>query len=61
MKDIHYWIHQNQRSESLITLMKRFGRFPGRNTVLGRQSTKEELEWLASPECPGWAKSQMKA
>lgn len=35
-----------------------FGRFPGRNAVLGRESTPEEIAWLNSPDCPGWAKSQ---
>jgi uncharacterized protein (DUF924 family) len=28
--------------------MRRFGRFPHRNAVLGRQSTPEELAWLAA-------------
>lgn len=27
-------------------VVKRFGRFPGRNSILGRISTKEELEYL---------------
>lgn len=31
-------------------LVRRFGRFPHRNVILGRQSTAEELEYLASPE-----------
>ena len=30
-------------------IVRRFGRFPHRNAVLGRDSTAEELEWLASP------------
>ena len=30
-------------------IVRRFGRFPHRNAVLGRNSTAEELEWLASP------------
>ncbi|GIT24437.1 MAG: hypothetical protein CM1200mP41_04810 [Gammaproteobacteria bacterium] len=29
-------------------VIKRFGRFPHRNTVLGRSPTKEELDYLAS-------------
>ena len=29
--------------------------------VLGRGSTDEEREWLASDECPGWARSQSAA
>ena len=30
-------------------IVRRFGRFPHRNAVLGRQSSAEELAWLASP------------
>lgn len=41
--------------------IKRFGRFPHRNALLGRESTSEELAWLASSDCPGWAKSQGRA
>ena len=31
-------------------IVRRFGRFPHRNAILGRQSTAEELTWLASKE-----------
>ena len=31
-------------------IVKRFGRFPHRNKILGRKSTQEELDWLASDE-----------
>lgn len=31
-------------------LIRRFGRFPHRNAVLGRASTPEELDYLASPQ-----------
>jgi uncharacterized protein (DUF924 family) len=31
-------------------LIRRFGRFPHRNAILGRSSTAEELAYLASPE-----------
>ena len=31
----------------------RFGRFPHRNRLLGRESTPEELAWLAQPDLPG--------
>jgi uncharacterized protein (DUF924 family) len=41
-------------------VIKRFGRFPHRNELLGRESTQDEIDWLNSPECPGWAKSQQK-
>ena len=30
-------------------IIKRFGRFPHRNSVLGRKSTKEEKEFLKQP------------
>jgi uncharacterized protein (DUF924 family) len=31
-------------------IVRRFGRFPHRNAILGRTSTPEEMEWLASKE-----------
>ena len=31
-------------------IVQRFGRFPHRNQALGRESTQEELDWLASDE-----------
>ena len=31
------------------TIIDRFGRYPHRNAILGRASTAEELEFLASP------------
>ena len=31
-------------------IVRRFGRFPHRNAILGRTSSPEELAWLASPE-----------
>ncbi len=31
-------------------IVRRFGRFPHRNAILGRTSSEEELAWLASPE-----------
>jgi uncharacterized protein (DUF924 family) len=31
------------------TIIARFGRFPHRNAVVGRESTKEELEFLSQP------------
>jgi uncharacterized protein (DUF924 family) len=45
--------------ESHAMVIEQFGRFPGRNNALGRESTKEEIEWLESPDCPEWAKSQL--
>ncbi|MFM1891357.1 MAG: hypothetical protein RLZ44_434, partial [Pseudomonadota bacterium] len=31
-------------------IVRRFGRFPHRNAILGRESSAAELAWLASPE-----------
>ncbi|MCW8982785.1 MAG: DUF924 domain-containing protein, partial [Gammaproteobacteria bacterium] len=31
-------------------IVQRFGRFPHRNEILGRHSTQEELDYLASDE-----------
>jgi len=33
-----------------VDVIERFGRFPHRNAILGRQSTPEELAFLAEPE-----------
>jgi uncharacterized protein (DUF924 family) len=33
-------------AESHLKMIRRFGRFPARNEALGRQSTKEEIEFL---------------
>ena len=37
------WAHKHQQ------VVQRFGRYPHRNTILGRQSTPEELAFLAQP------------
>eukprot|EP01032_Pedospumella_encystans_P018746 gene18746-21335_t len=42
-------------------VVEKFGRYPSRNSALGRTNTPEEEEYLASPDLPGWAKSQAKA
>jgi uncharacterized protein (DUF924 family) len=39
------WLDYAQRHRDIIA---KFGRFPYRNEVLGRESTPAELEWLAS-------------
>ena len=40
-------------------VVRRFGRYPHRNAVLGRNNTEEETAWLADVDnLPGWAKSQ---
>jgi uncharacterized protein (DUF924 family) len=39
-------------AERHCAVIERFGRFPHRNAVLGRQSTPEEIEYLASRDEP---------
>mmetsp|Transcript_22213 Transcript_22213/g.32439 ORF Transcript_22213/g.32439 Transcript_22213/m.32439 type:complete len:242 (+) Transcript_22213:29-754(+) len=39
-------------------VIEQFGRYPHRNTKMGRTTTKKEEEWLNSPDVPMWAKSQ---
>ena len=39
-----YWAKHHRE------IVRRFGRFPHRNEILGRESTAEELAWLASDE-----------
>ncbi|KAH8919788.1 DUF924-domain-containing protein [Atractiella rhizophila] len=39
-----------------ISVIERFGRFPHRNAVLGRESSEEENAWLESEHKPKWAK-----
>jgi uncharacterized protein (DUF924 family) len=40
-------------------IVKKFGRYPHRNILLGRESTEEEIAWLNSPALLPWAKSQL--
>ena len=37
-------------AEKHRVIIKRFGRFPHRNAILGRESTAEEIEFLKSPD-----------
>jgi uncharacterized protein (DUF924 family) len=37
-----------------LQTIRRFGRFPGRNRALGRQSTKNEIEFLKHQHLRGW-------
>lgn len=41
---------QRRWAEHHRNIIRRFGRFPHRNAILGRESTAEELAWLDSPE-----------
>lgn len=43
-----------------MQVLRRFGRYPHRNDVLGRSSTELETEWLNSSAVPGWARSQQR-
>lgn len=52
------WDYQMTFELSHKSVIDRFGRYPHRNKAKGRESTQEELEWLASDDLPGWAKSQ---
>jgi len=36
----------NRRKEEYYQIIKRFGRFPHRNEILGRESTAEEIEYV---------------
>jgi uncharacterized protein (DUF924 family) len=45
--DNGYWAEYAQAHKAIID---RFGRFPHRNTVLGRESTPEEIEFLKDPK-----------
>ncbi|GJC85491.1 hypothetical protein ColLi_08329 [Colletotrichum liriopes] len=40
-------------------IIRRFGRYPYRNLILGRQSTEEELEWLKETEHFGEASAEV--
>lgn len=41
-----------------LDVLKRFGRYPHRNVLLNRESTVEEIDFLASKRLPNWMKSQ---
>ena len=46
LKDGAEFLFWAQRHEEII---RRFGRFPHRNAILGRESTEEEIEFLKEP------------
>ena len=41
--DLHVWAQKH------LDIISRFGRFPHRNAVLGRESTAEEIDFLTQP------------
>lgn len=57
----HYFSNIKGYPNEHHDVIARFGRFPGRNYALNRDSTSEEIEWMNSDDCPNWAKSQLKA
>lgn len=55
-----WWENQREFELDHKKVIDEFGRYPYRNKKKGRQSTKEELVWLANEdELPLWAKSQL--
>jgi uncharacterized protein (DUF924 family) len=54
-----WWKNQKAFELDHKKVLDQFGRYPHRNKKKGRESTKEELAWLANEQgLPGWAKSQ---
>ena len=43
----------NEHVQGHLKVLERFGRFPKRNAALGRESTPEELAYMASDEAQG--------
>lgn len=55
-----WWENQREFELDHKKVIDKFGRYPYRNKKKGRESTKEELAWLANAdELPLWAKSQL--
>jgi uncharacterized protein (DUF924 family) len=55
-----WWKNQRDFELDHKRVIDRFGRYPHRNCLKGRQSTPEESMWLSDEEnLPGWAKSQL--
>jgi len=49
-----------KQAEDHAIVIRRFGRYPHRNKLMGREGTPEEIEYLSDVEnLPAWAKSQM--
>lgn len=43
-----YWFQKDDDFDRMP--QKRFGRYPHRNDILGRESTPQEVEFLAGPD-----------
>lgn len=55
-----YWELSEAAIREHYTVVQRFGRYPHRNKLKGRESTADEQDWLNDVErLPGWAKSQL--
>jgi len=53
-----WWDFQSGFEEEHAEVVRRFKRYPHRNKFKGRESTREELEWLDDDDnLPMWAKS----
>lgn len=52
------WESQKQYLDAHTQVIRKFGRYPHRNSKKNRSTTIEEQNWLISEECPSWAKSQ---
>ena len=57
--EVHEWnAKQGDNAKSIhvqghLNVIRRFGRFPKRNEALGRESTKEEIAYMASDAAQG--------
>ena len=49
-----YYAYTLDYAQKHLAIIERFGRFPHRNEVLGRESTKEELIFLTQPGSRFW-------
>lgn len=50
---VDYIARSLQFEEKHRIILEQFGRYPHRNAILGRESTKEEIEWLKSGDTFG--------
>jgi len=48
--NVGYFTYSHEFAVKHAVIIERFGRFPHRNAILGRQSTPEEVEFLKEPD-----------
>ena len=54
-----WWDQQEAFELDHKKVIDRFGRYPHRNNLIGRETTEDEARWLADEDnLPGWARSQ---